>query len=260
MAGAREHSWRWTMTIDGDDTDDHINTMKVHAGQADRNIMGKKTMSISSWILILLLSSAWMSNDALSFHISSTSSRWTPPTTSLATTASNRHRLPNNIIHRKSIILNGLFDGNNNNDDNDSSNTKPSIPPDLLAEITQAEANTPAAQSRNQRIILYFTLTLLGVTTAFFNAFLSSLRYGEGSPSSDLAYYGFEWVQSNWITGFLFTNKIGGGLGLLGAGLAGTLAEVEVRYCVCNSSLSSPHCALFVPHSFIHFLACALQN
>jgi len=241
------------MTIDGDDTDDHINTMKVHAGQADRNIMGKKTMSISSWILILLLSSAWMSNDALSFHISSTSSRWTPPTTSLATTASNRHRLPNNIIHRKSIILNGLFDGNNNNDDNDSSNTKPSIPPDLLAEITQAEANTPAAQSRNQRIILYFTLTLLGVTTAFFNAFLSSLRYGEGSPSSDLAYYGFEWVQSNWITGFLFTNKIGGGLGLLGAGLAGTLAEVEVRYCVCNSSLSSPHRA-FVFHSFIHIL------
>jgi hypothetical protein len=150
----------------------------------------------------------------------------------LATPASNRHRHRHrhqkNIIHRQSIILHGLFDGNNNND-NDSSDNKPTIPPELLAEITAAEANTPAAQSRNQRIILYFTLTLLGVTTAFFNAFLSSLRYGDGSPSTDLAYYGFEWVQSNWITGFLFTNKIGGGLGLLGAGLAGTLAEVEVR-------------------------------
>ncbi len=199
--------------------------------------MGKKTMSISSWILILLLVSGWMSNDALSFHIpststppsSSSSSRWTPPIT-LATPASNRHRHRHqkNIIHRQSIILHGLFDGNNNND-NDSSDNKPTIPPELLAEITAAEANTPAAQSRNQRIILYFTLTLLGVTTAFFNAFLSSLRYGDGSPSTDLAYYGFEWVQSNWITGFLFTNKIGGGLGLLGAGLAGTLAEVEVR-------------------------------
>jgi len=31
------------------------------------------------------------------------------------------------------------------------------------------------------------------------------------------------------LTGFLFTNKIGGALGLLGAGLSGTLAEVELR-------------------------------
>jgi len=36
-------------------------------------------------------------------------------------------------------------------------------------------------------------------------------------------------VQSNPLTGFLFTNKIGGALGLLGAGLSGTLAEVELR-------------------------------
>jgi hypothetical protein len=135
--------------------------------------------------------------------------------------------------HRRAActILHGLFDGNNNNNNNDSKadDKKPTIPPELLQQITQAEANTPAAQSRQQRIILYFTLTLLGVTTAFFNAFLSSLRYGDGSPSSDLSYYGFEWLQSNCITVFLFTNKIGGGLGLLGAGLAGTLAEVEVR-------------------------------
>ena len=32
------------------------------------------------------------------------------------------------------------------------------------------------------------------------------------------------------MTGFFLMNKIGGGLGLLGAGLCGTLAEVEVSF------------------------------
>jgi hypothetical protein len=73
-------------------------------------------------------------------------------------------------------------------------------------------------------------LTFLGVSIAFFNAFLTSLRFGEGAPSSDLDYYGFGWVDSNLLWGFLFTNKIGGALGLLGAGLSGTLAEMEVRH------------------------------
>mmetsp|Transcript_25015 Transcript_25015/g.37146 ORF Transcript_25015/g.37146 Transcript_25015/m.37146 type:complete len:336 (-) Transcript_25015:1405-2412(-) len=116
--------------------------------------------------------------------------------------------------------LYGLFD----DDDSDSQ-----IPPELQDEIYAAEANTPAAQGRQARVITYIWLTIVGVTTAFFNAFLSDLRFGDGSPSSDLAYYGFEWVQSNPLTGFLFTNKIGGALGLLGAGLSGTLAEVELR-------------------------------
>eukprot|EP00984_Skeletonema_dohrnii_P014513 scaffold6105_cov88-Skeletonema_dohrnii-CCMP3373.AAC.6 len=116
--------------------------------------------------------------------------------------------------------LYGLFD----DEDSDSQ-----IPPELQDEIYAAEANTPAAQGRQARVITYIWLTIVGVTTAFFNAFLSDLRFGDGSPSSDLAYYGFEWVQSNPLTGFLFTNKIGGALGLLGAGLSGTLAEVELR-------------------------------
>mmetsp|Transcript_25016 Transcript_25016/g.37149 ORF Transcript_25016/g.37149 Transcript_25016/m.37149 type:complete len:332 (-) Transcript_25016:1405-2400(-) len=119
-----------------------------------------------------------------------------------------------------STTLYGLFD----DDDSDSQ-----IPPELQDEIYAAEANTPAAQGRQARVITYIWLTIVGVTTAFFNAFLSDLRFGDGSPSSDLAYYGFEWVQSNPLTGFLFTNKIGGALGLLGAGLSGTLAEVELR-------------------------------
>lgn len=121
--------------------------------------------------------------------------------------------------------LYGLFD----DDENPADQQQSEIPPELKDEIYAAEANTAAAQGRQQRVITYILLTIAGVTTAFFNAFLSDLRFGDGSPSSDLAYYGFEWVQSNPLTGFLFTNAIGGALGLLGAGLSGTLAEVELR-------------------------------
>ena len=131
-------------------------------------------------------------------------------------------------IHCKSTTstttaLRGLFDN-----DTDASDKPSEIPPELRDEIFAAEANTPAAQGRQQRIIAYIVLTFLGVTTAFFNAFLSDLRFGDGAPSEDLAYYGFDWVASNFLLSFAFTNKIGGALGLLGAGLSGTLAEVEV--------------------------------
>ncbi len=124
-----------------------------------------------------------------------------------------------------SSALYGLFD----DDDDDPNNQQSEIPPELKDEIYAAEANTAAAQGRQQRVITYVLLTIIGVTTAFFNAFLSDLRFGDGAPSSDLAYYGFGWVQSNFLTSFLFTNKIGGALGLLSAGLSGTLAEVEIR-------------------------------
>ncbi|KAL7540810.1 hypothetical protein ACHAXR_010398 [Thalassiosira sp. AJA248-18] len=120
-------------------------------------------------------------------------------------------------------ILHGLFD-----DDYDDGSQSP-IPPELRDEIYQAEANAPAAQGRTQRIAVYVLLTIVGVTIAFFNAFLTDLRFGEGSPSTDLSYYGFGWVQDNFLWTFLFMSKIGGGIGLLGAGLSGTLAEVEVR-------------------------------
>lgn len=132
-------------------------------------------------------------------------------------------------IHCKSsttsttTALHGLFDN-----DTDASDKPSEIPPELRDEIFAAEANTPAAQGRQQRIITYIVLTFLGVTTAFFNAFLSDLRFGDGAPSEDLAYYGFDWVANNVLLNFAFTNKIGGALGLLGAGLSGTLAEVEV--------------------------------
>ena len=70
---------------------------------------------------------------------------------------------------------------------------------------------------------------LLPVTTGFFNAFLTDLRFGDGSPSTDLHYYGFGLVQENFLLTFLFMTKPGGLLGLLGAGASGTLAEVEIR-------------------------------
>ena len=130
---------------------------------------------------------------------------------------------------KSKTALHGLFDN-----DTDASDKPSEIPPELRDEIFAAEANTPAAQGRQQRIITYIVLTFLGVTTAFFNAFLSDLRFGDGAPSEDLAYYGFDWVANNVLLNFAFTNKIGGALGLLGAGLSGTLAEVEVSlYMMC---------------------------
>mmetsp|Transcript_33281 Transcript_33281/g.59950 ORF Transcript_33281/g.59950 Transcript_33281/m.59950 type:complete len:368 (-) Transcript_33281:146-1249(-) len=138
----------------------------------------------------------------------------------------NRDRSIVPSIHTRTssspIILRGLFD----DDDEDDPEI---IPPELRDEIYRAEANTPAAQGRQQRIIVYLLLTFAGVTTSFFNAFLTDLRFGDGSPSTDVAFYGFGWVQDNWFTSFMFLNKIGGAIGLLGAGLSGTLAEVEVR-------------------------------
>jgi hypothetical protein len=113
--------------------------------------------------------------------------------------------------------------------DDDSNNSIDNIPVEIRNEITIAESKTTAAKDRQQRILLYFSLTLIGITIAFGNAFLSDLRYGDGSPSTDLSYYGFGWVQSNFITRFVLMNKIGGALGLLGAGVCGTHAEVEIR-------------------------------
>jgi hypothetical protein len=125
--------------------------------------------------------------------------------------------------------LNGLFDGWGGGGGEAKSSAVAEIPPEVRDEIIKAESNTPAAEGRQRRIVAYFLLAIAGMTVAFFNAFLSDLRFGDGSPSEDLSYYGFGWVQDNFVTSFLFMNTIGGAMALLGAGLAGTLAEVEVR-------------------------------
>jgi hypothetical protein len=103
------------------------------------------------------------------------------------------------------------------------------IPKEIEKEIYEIEGNTPAAKERTQRIIKYGAIAFFGVLLAFFNAFLTELRSGptpDGNPV-DLASTSFGWVMSNPVTSFLFLNKIGGGICLLGGAGSGLLAEAE---------------------------------
>lgn len=104
------------------------------------------------------------------------------------------------------------------------------IPEEIRKEIYQAEANTPAARERGKRIALYATVSFIGLICAFFNVFLSELRNGpvmEDGFVFDMEAAGFGWVNSNFLFQFLFTNKIGGGICLLGGAACGLLAEAE---------------------------------
>jgi hypothetical protein len=177
--------------------------------------------AIPNHSLIVLLVATRLDSSA-SFHVPSSFS------IESSSRVASAGRSPHGSAASVSTALNGLFDGWGGTETTTTSSAV-EIPPELRDEIVRAEANTPAAKDRQSRIVIYFLLTITGVTLAFFNAFLSDLRYGDGSPSEDLSYYGFGWVQGNFVTSFLLTNKIGGAMGLLGAGLSGTLAEVEVR-------------------------------
>lgn len=103
------------------------------------------------------------------------------------------------------------------------------IPAEIQKEIYEAEGNTAVAAERTQRIIKYAAVAFLGVLFSFFNVFLSELRSGPTPDGEvvDLVTTSFGWVQSNPITSFLFLNKIGGGICLLGGAGAGLLAEAE---------------------------------
>lgn len=103
------------------------------------------------------------------------------------------------------------------------------IPKEIEKDIFAAEANTPAAKERGQRIGLYAAVAFTGVLFAFFNGFITELRSGptpDGNPV-DLDGAGFGWVYSNFLLEFLFTNKIGGLICLIGGGACGLLAEAE---------------------------------
>lgn len=103
------------------------------------------------------------------------------------------------------------------------------IPKEIEADIYAAEANTPAARNRSQRIAIYIMVCSCFVLAAFFNVFLSELRQPlEDGTIVTLSDAGFGWVEEqNAIFRFLFLNKIGGGLLLfIGVG-AGFLAEAE---------------------------------
>lgn len=102
------------------------------------------------------------------------------------------------------------------------------IPKEIERDIFAAESNTPAAKEREQRIGLYALAAFLGILCAFFNGFLTELRTGSDVESAiDLNDAGFGWVYSNFLFSFIFTNKIGGFLCLLGGGACGLLAEAE---------------------------------
>jgi len=103
------------------------------------------------------------------------------------------------------------------------------IPKEIEKEIYEAEGNTAAAAERSQRILKYAAAAFFGVLIAFFNVFLTELRSGptpDGNPV-DFASTSFAWVASNPVTSFLFLNKIGGLIGLVGGAGAGLLAEAE---------------------------------
>ena len=103
------------------------------------------------------------------------------------------------------------------------------IPQELRDEIYAAEANTPAAKERGQRLALYVVITFAGIMSAFFNAFMTELRSnGPDGNGIDLTEAGFGWVVNNPLLSFLLLNKIGGGLSLLVGGCSGLLAEAEL--------------------------------
>mmetsp|Transcript_41174 Transcript_41174/g.99195 ORF Transcript_41174/g.99195 Transcript_41174/m.99195 type:complete len:345 (-) Transcript_41174:1502-2536(-) len=136
-------------------------------------------------------------------------------TSSTVSQQSSNHRI-------SSTSLNGWLDG--------LSPGESKIPEELKDEIYRAEANTPAAKERGQRVAFLALVSFTGILCAFFNGFLTELRAAgpDGSPGVNLADSSFDWVVSNPVTSFLFTNAIGGGLCLLlGAG-AGLLAEAEL--------------------------------
>ena len=101
---------------------------------------------------------------------------------------------------------------------------KADIPPEIRAEIFEAEAKTQAGQDRAGRLANYATIVVLGLGIAIFNTFLTGLQ----EDGSTLTEAGFGWVESNPLNSFLFTGKIGGAVALISAGLSAVMTEVEV--------------------------------
>jgi len=109
---------------------------------------------------------------------------------------------------------------------------KVDIPDEARDEIFRAEANTPAAKDRGQRIALYATLAFIGIAFSSLNAFFTTVRADAGGAASDLSSIeaiGFGWVGANPLTSFFLLNKFGGGIALISAGFGGTMVELEQR-------------------------------
>ena len=106
------------------------------------------------------------------------------------------------------------------------------VPEEYREEILRAEGNTQVAKDRNTRVAIYLTITFVCVSIAIVNAFLTTLRQDDPNAISDL---GWDWVQSNFLFSFLFTNGIGGAIALVLAGVCGTTAELEVSHFFRNT-------------------------
>ena len=143
------------------------------------------------------------------------------PTCTCTTTGTRFTSAPGNfLLHMSS-------DGNKERDVMDEINFfKADIPPEIRAEIFEAEAKTQAGQERAGRLANYAAIVVFGLGTAIFNTFLTGLQ----EDGSTLAEAGFGWVQSNPINSFLFTSKIGGAIALVSAGLSAVMSEVEVSW------------------------------
>ena len=102
---------------------------------------------------------------------------------------------------------------------------KSKIPKELEEEIYLAEANTEAAKDRGQRVALYIVLSIVGVSIASFNGFLTEMR--SDSNFSDLEQARFNWVGANPIFSFFLTTRLGGGIGLLCGGASGLLGMIQ---------------------------------
>ncbi len=144
--------------------------------------------------------------------------------------------IPNHPISKQSSTSKmkslTLFSSNDEKSAMDIMTMKVDIPEEVRDEIFRAEANTPAAKDRNQRMALYAAMALIGIGFSSFNVFLSSVRAEAGGAATDLSSIeelGFGWVGSNPITSFLLLNGIGGGISLIAAGFGGTMLELENR-------------------------------
>jgi len=104
------------------------------------------------------------------------------------------------------------------------------IPKEVQKEIYEAEGNTSAAKDRNKRVAIYTLIAVTGVFMAFFNFFISELRVSETPDGAlfSLQESNFGWVDGNFLTQFLFMNKIGGALSLFSGAGAGLMAEAEL--------------------------------
>ena len=95
------------------------------------------------------------------------------------------------------------------------------IPKELRQEIYAAEAKTAAAQGREKRLIGYGLSALVFLLFGVMNVVFTSME----QTGADLNELGYGWSKSF----FLLNGAVGGYIDIIGAGLLGTMVELENR-------------------------------